>query len=52
MFTIIIRHAGRDTHATAANQLDAQTLFDALTKSFLVVEMWHGAELKRSYNNQ
>ena len=52
MFTIIVRHSGRDTQATAANQLDAQILFDALTKSFLVVEMWRGAELVRSYNNQ
>jgi hypothetical protein len=52
MFSIIIRHSGRDTTATAHNQLDAQTLFDALTKTFLVVEMWRGAELVRSYNNQ
>jgi hypothetical protein len=51
MFKIIIRSNGRDTQATADNQLDAQTLFDALTKSFLVVEMWRGAELVRSYNN-
>ena len=52
MFTIIIRHAGRDTTATANTQIEAQTLFDALTKTFLVVEMWRGAELVRSYNNQ
>lgn len=52
MFKIIIRNGNRNTYATADNQLDAQTLFDALTKTFLVVEMWRGAELVRSYNNQ
>lgn len=52
MFTIIIRNHGRNTQATADNQLDAHTLFDALTKTFLVVELWRGAELVRSYNNQ
>ena len=52
MFTIIIRHAGRDTTATANTQIEAHTLFDALTKTFLVVEMWRGAELVLSYNNQ
>ena len=52
MFTVIVRHAGRDTYATTDNRLDAQTLFDALTKTFLVVEIWRGAELVRSYNNQ
>lgn len=52
MFTIIVRHAGRDIHATAANQIDAQILFDALTETFLVVEMWCGAELLWRYNNQ
>ncbi len=52
MFKIIIRHAGRDIQATADNQLDAQIMFDALTKTFLVVEMWCGAELMWRYNNQ
>lgn len=52
MFTIIIRHAGRDTTATTNTQIEAHALFDALTKTFLVVEMWRGAELVRSYNNQ
>jgi hypothetical protein len=51
MFKIIIRDKNHDTQATADNQLDAHILFHALTKSFLVVEMWRGSELVRSYNN-
>jgi hypothetical protein len=52
MFTIISRHSGRDIEATAKNQADAEMLFIALTKTFLVVEMWQGATLVRSYNNK
>jgi hypothetical protein len=52
MFNIIIRsHGTTIVNATADNPHSAHTLFHALTKTFLVVELWQGTTLVSSYNN-
>jgi hypothetical protein len=52
MFSIIIRNGSSNHYATADNLTCAHAIFDALTKTFKVVELWHGATLVTSYNNQ
>jgi len=50
-FLIVVRNAGLDQEFFARTQYDAYTLFNALTKSFLRVEMWHGADNIALYDN-
>ena len=51
MFKLIVRHQGFSHDCTAFSQLDAIVLFDALTKTFLHVEMWKGVTLVQEYKN-
>jgi hypothetical protein len=50
MFTVISRHQGIDRTFKADTKFDAIFLFDALTKSSHVVEMWQGATLVQTYS--
>lgn len=52
MFSIIIRNGYANHYATADNLTCAHAIFNALTKSFSEVEMWHGADLIASYKNK
>jgi hypothetical protein len=51
MFSIIIRNGSANHYASADNLTCAHTIFNALTKTFRVVELWHGTKLISSYNN-
>jgi hypothetical protein len=51
MFKIIVRHQGFNHDCTAFSQLDAIVLFNALTKTFLHVELWQGAKMVQEYKN-
>jgi len=51
MFKIIVRHQGSIHDCTVFSQLDAIVLFNALTKTFLRVELWQGATLVQEYDN-
>jgi hypothetical protein len=52
MYSIIVRNGYQNVYATADNQNCAHTLFNALTKTFAVVELWQGMTLISSYNNK
>lgn len=49
MYTIIVRNCGANHYATADTLVSAHTLFHALTKTFLAVELWQGMTLIDSY---
>ena len=51
MFSIIVRDHGSNHYATVDSLHSAHGLFHALTKTFLVVELWQGTTLVSSYNN-
>ena len=51
MYSIIIRNGSSNHYASADNQACAHTIFNALTKAFLHVELWQGATLIQEYKN-
>ena len=50
-FLIVVRNAGIDQEFFARTEYDAYTLFNALTHSFLRVELWHGMDNLALYDN-
>lgn len=51
MYQIIVRNNGCNHYASADNSVCAHTIFNALTKTFLHVEMWSGGNLIQQYKN-
>ena len=51
MYSIIVRNQGYNHEYKTASQIDAHTLFHALTKTFLHVEMWSGNDMVQKYKN-
>lgn len=51
-FLVIVRNAGLDQEFFARTEYDAYTLFNALTPTFLRVELWHGADNLALYDNE
>jgi hypothetical protein len=51
MYAIIVRNQGYNHEYKTASQIDAHTLFHALTKTFLHVEMWSGNDMVQQYKN-
>jgi hypothetical protein len=51
MYSIIVRAGGYNHDYKANSACDAYTLFHALTKTFLHVEMWLGADMVQQYKN-
>ena len=51
MFTIIVRNNGYHHEYQAGSPVDAHTLFNALTKTFLHVELWLGYDMVQKYKN-
>ena len=51
MYQIIIRNGSANHYASADNQACACTIFDALTKTFLHVELWQGKNKIMEYKN-
>ena len=51
MYAIIVRNQGYNHEYKTASQIDAHTLFRALTKTFLHVEMWSGNDMVQQYKN-
>jgi hypothetical protein len=52
MFTIYVRNNGYNHDFKTESVFDAHVLFNALTETFLHVEMWKGAELIHKYDNR
>jgi len=50
-FLVVVRNAGLDQEFFTRTEYDAYTLFNALTKSFLRVELWHGEDNLALYDN-
>jgi hypothetical protein len=51
MYTIIVRNNGYHHEYQAGSPVDAHTLFNALTKTFLHVELWLGYDMVQKYKN-
>jgi hypothetical protein len=51
MFLIRIEHQSRVRNYTADSSFDALELFNALTKTYRFVQVWHGADLLSEYKN-
>jgi hypothetical protein len=51
MFKIILRDQSYTREYGSDNAVDALVLFDILTKTYLHVEMWQGANLLQQYKN-
>jgi hypothetical protein len=51
MFKIILRDQSYTREYGTDNAIDALVLFDTLTKTYLHVEMWQGANLLQQYKN-
>jgi hypothetical protein len=51
MFSIIVRDRGFAHDCQIFSKLDATVLFNALTKTFLQVELWQGSTLIQEYKN-
>jgi hypothetical protein len=51
MFSIIVRDRGFAHDCQIFSKLDATVLFNALTKTFLQVELWQGSTLVQEYKN-
>jgi hypothetical protein len=50
-YLVIIRNAGLDQEFFTRTEYDAYTLFNALTRTFMRVELWHGDEQKALYDS-
>ena len=51
MYKIILRDQSYTREYSTDNAIDALVLFDTLTKTYLHVEMWQGANLLQQYQN-
>ena len=51
LYQIIVRNGSANHYASSDNQTCAHTIFNALTKTFLHVELWQGATLVQKYDN-
>ncbi len=51
MYSIIVRTNGYNHEYKANSALDATVLFNALSKTFLHVEVWLGLDMVQQYKN-
>jgi len=51
MYKIILKDQSYTREYGTDNAIDALVLFDILTKTYLHVEMWQGANLLQQYKN-
>ena len=51
LYQIIARNRSANHYVSADNQSCAYAIFDALTKTFLHVELWQGKDKIQEYNN-
>ena len=51
LYQIIVRNGSANHYASSDNQTCAHTIFNALTKTFLRVELWQGTTLVQEYDN-
>jgi hypothetical protein len=51
LFQIIVRNGSGNYYASSDNLTCALSIFHALTKTFLHVEVWQGTRLVQEYKN-